>query len=521
MSSITYNNLVDTHAHLQYGELYDDRKNIIERARNVGVKKIIVVGTNFEDSKIGLELCDEFENLYYSVGVHPNECSKIDEDYIKNARSEIKNNCSTINTDKWKKTFLEQTKVIWYEPQDLGKDNVNAIEIFSRLNVGKIPLTNSELIRALFLIQSKDSAASELNDFKLASEWDDIERHLHDEAFWNFITLGKPFRKDYPNLIEFLFDIIEVKSANDSNSHQTYSTFAMYDGWLNAKGENKKRVNDLWQEVKNVYYRLQEWFLDNALYHSIGFIRLNNLKSLNDLFKMADESKQSDLILKLKEIIAEKMPSEDDDIKNLFYGDDGLKKVLLLHNVASYERKNERFPFAKYTSQSWDIEHVHARADNVSEDQREGFMEMWIKYLENYPQKGATGDDVECLEKLKEKYKTENDKKGLFEKFRDVCEKLDPTENNISNLVLLDRGTNRSYKNDPFPMKRKEILRREKEGKLFISLCTRNVFTKCYSLHDDISLGIWDKIDQEAYCDDIVETIKNYLPSKDQLPSSK
>jgi len=52
--------------------------------------------------------------------------------------------------------------------------------------------------------------------------------------------------------------------------------------------------------------------------------------------------------------------------------------------------------------------------------------------------------------------------------------------NDLSNLVLLDAETNRSYKNAVFPVKRKIIIAREKEG-TFVPICTRNVFMKYYS----------------------------------------
>ena len=53
-------------------------------------------------------------------------------------------------------------------------------------------------------------------------------------------------------------------------------------------------------------------------------------------------------------------------------------------------------------------------------------------------------------------------------------------EDNIGNLVLLDQGTNRGYKNAFFPVKRKWIHRREREG-IYVLPCTRNVFSKNYS----------------------------------------
>src|SRR5690606_9686925 len=40
---------------------------------------------------------------------------------------------------------LEQVDIIWYEI----KDDSNPIDVFTRINIGKIPLTNSELVKAI------------------------------------------------------------------------------------------------------------------------------------------------------------------------------------------------------------------------------------------------------------------------------------------------------------------------------------------------------------------------------------
>ena len=53
-------------------------------------------------------------------------------------------------------------------------------------------------------------------------------------------------------------------------------------------------------------------------------------------------------------------------------------------------------------------------------------------------------------------------------------------EQGIGNLTLLDEHTNRSYKNAVFAVKRHRLLTLDQAG-IFVPLCTRNVFLKCYS----------------------------------------
>lgn len=74
-------------------------------------------------------------------------------------------------------------------------------------------------------------------------------------------------------------------------------------------------------------------------------------------------------------------------------------------------------------------------------------------------------------------------------------------------MVLLDSGTNRSYKNAVFPAKRKTIINKEIEG-TFIPVCTKNVFLKYYTPAPE-QMTFWDEKDRTAY----LEVIKNVVYS--------
>lgn len=76
-----------------------------------------------------------------------------------------------------------------------------------------------------------------------------------------------------------------------------------------------------------------------------------------------------------------------------------------------------------------------------------------------------------------------------------------PTEHGIGNLTLLDKGTNRSYKNAVFAVKRKALLALDQSG-IFVPLCTRNVFLKCYSPEAD-NVMFWSQEDRDAYLAEI------------------
>ena len=82
-------------------------------------------------------------------------------------------------------------------------------------------------------------------------------------------------------------------------------------------------------------------------------------------------------------------------------------------------------------------------------------------------------------------------------------------DDNIGNLALLDSSTNREYKNKGFNEKRKEILEKSKKGR-FIPLCTKNVFLKVYT-ENPKNMDLWDNDDKKAYVNEMKNTFTNFI----------
>jgi len=63
--------IIDTHAHLFYDEIVEKMDNVLERALESGVNRIIIPAVDIKSSEKTIELCEKYEMLYGAVGFHP------------------------------------------------------------------------------------------------------------------------------------------------------------------------------------------------------------------------------------------------------------------------------------------------------------------------------------------------------------------------------------------------------------------------------------------------------------------
>ena len=73
--------LIDTHAHLDFPELHSKLDVIIDNAKNQNVLKIITISTNLNKIEKIIKISNDYNNVYFTVGVHPNEVLK-DKNYV-------------------------------------------------------------------------------------------------------------------------------------------------------------------------------------------------------------------------------------------------------------------------------------------------------------------------------------------------------------------------------------------------------------------------------------------------------
>lgn len=405
--------------------------------------------------------------------------------------------------DQLKKTLLDKVKVIWYEVDSVK----NAIEIFTRINMGKIPLTNAELIKALFLNSSNfnyednEKIKIKLKQLEIASEWDTIEYALQNDEMWYFINNSE---QEKPNRIEFIFNLMAEK---DHNTNDEYATFRFF----SDKFKNKKDINENWKEIKQTFQRIEEWFSNRELYHKIGYL-IAVSKEIKDLLRESKNKTKTEFKNFLNDEIKSKVKSEN-NINELEFGNGIVKNILLLHNVQTMlnlKDESNRFPFNRYKTEKWDIEHIHAIATEVK--LKEEDLKEWLN--NNFVKKEShNNEDLnKQIDNIIEANKINDIEDNTINQIIEYV--LGKPDNGIQNLCLLDRGTNRSYKNDSFKLKRKKIIEQEKAG-VFIPVCTKNVFMKYYSENVE-SFDLWNADNKKNYISDIENVLKDYLHNNEQ-----
>jgi len=83
--------LIETHAHLDYPDFANDFDDVLRRATEAGVTRIITIGTSVESSRRVVDLAEKYPNVFAVIGVHPTYAQQAEEDVITPLRELAKN----------------------------------------------------------------------------------------------------------------------------------------------------------------------------------------------------------------------------------------------------------------------------------------------------------------------------------------------------------------------------------------------------------------------------------------------
>lgn len=408
------------------------------------------------------------------------------------------------------KYFDENVKIIWYEVDE----SEDAIALFTRLNIGKIPLTSAELVKAMFLSRDNNSDMDREKQEEISLQWDNIEKELHNNSFWYFLT--NHANADYQTRIDLILDLISNKPTDNK---EKYFTFFYFD----ELKQNKKQ-SEIWKGIQHTFLILKDWYEDHELYHKIGYLIASKTKSLLNIFLLAEGKTKGQFKSELNSCI-KKSITISTNYSELSYERATdyarISKLLLLFNIESVRQNGEQtqwFPFDKFKFQSagkvvWSLEHIHAQQSEGMQKQDD-----WKEWLRLHIPSIMSLNE-ENAELIKEMEKACNKQRLERQEFEDIQQKViqklsehGNTEyiHSIANLALLNTSDNAALNNSTFDVKRNAIIEMDKKGQ-YIPFCTKMVFLKYYTPSVSNQLHFWGQPDRVAYIKAINNTLKDYL----------
>lgn len=446
----------------------------------------------------------------------------------------------------------ENVRIIWY-PIDKSFSNNKEFDFFMHMNSGKIQLTDSELVKALFLHDIKRGKDIEktLVQTAMAEEWNLMETKLREPSFWYFIA----GRSEMPDCaMDYLIEIHYKSHISETSKYAKYPypAFAWLEDEMNGNLEgdikNKKTLPDLWKELRKTFAIISGWFENTETYNLIGhLLTVNQPKSrlvfLLKEFRKKKMRKDRFISYLWNEAITKIIPEDDrknilqDNVKELriyeYRFDDHTKpkvfELLTLINIAIYTigGMRRKFEFESYNNPDtpWNIEHISPQnpKDNKS--------------LKNFIEKASKESDLpQEYQKLYDKLIEQNliSSKNpydenvfrLEEEISEIRRKILPFDEDevmkLGNLTLLTEHNNKSIGNKFFFEKRQVLKRKQAEGH-YIPQLTQNVFTKWYSTKPHSPL-LWEDTDRTDYLQGIANILKEillYINAKNQQNESE
>mgnify|MGYP003309029256 CR=1 FL=1 len=78
--------MLDSHCHLDDAAIYEDRKQVVEEAKEAGVSLMVTIGCDLESSKKAVAIAHEFDGVYAAVGFHPQNLENISDEALDEIR---------------------------------------------------------------------------------------------------------------------------------------------------------------------------------------------------------------------------------------------------------------------------------------------------------------------------------------------------------------------------------------------------------------------------------------------------
>jgi len=384
---------------------------------------------------------------------------------------------------------------------------VNSVEahiqsetVFKNLNSNKVPLSETELIKALVITRiDRAGATAERKGFKEVMEsrlnlgrlWDEMSRWANKPEINSFYFEG---RADGMYQLLLLTALCLGGKENELGAIK-HSTGLLLFNFYNQYAD----IGQVYTTLKDVQAALTDWYADVSTYNLIGYCRFvkgsgNNI--LTFLKNCWNCRTKPALQRFLGESKAKLLPTQD--LSTLRYGqDDNHIHAVLLHLSVFVKGKPIRFSFHEFITEKWSLEHIFPQSPEGKEavldsDQRTAVKEMI----------GASLD--ETLAQILNKAKRNDDEKQLYYRALQNESRL----NSIGNMCLLTSGDNSSNGCMFFKEKRRNVLRLLQQGS-FVPQHTFDVFSKMMRQLQSDDLSTWTAVDIDHHREHIFQLISN------------
>ena len=403
----------------------------------------------------------------------------------------------------------------------------NSETVFANLNSGRVLLTDIELLKADILINitqneinktlsgkrdddriSRQVAINEMRT-KYGWMWDEMELWISQPEVLNWIS-PKKNQKDHPtNKLKLLFGLFLSPIEDET----------LYGAYCRQKKKEGLRLTDekLWFDICNAFETIKDWYLDNELYHWVGFLiaskeekeRFSQLTKLYCETYLKESTGRQALKNKLKAMaMAEYGKSNTIDIENvldeLTYGDPNhrhkINNFLLLLNCLEIAGHNldfnsgRRYRFDLHNSEQWSLEHIFPQ-NPKGKDINKDYIDKIKDYFDNLEK---TDDELKI--KFNDFYNMLLGEKGNItdnqkERIKKFVQEL--SLHGMNNMALLSKEINSSLGNGLFHDKREKIFNLIAYG-AFIPPLTSKLFSKTFPGAITTSL-YWTPQDTKSY----------------------
>ena len=414
--------------------------------------------------------------------------------------------------------LFESVRVIWYEaPQDL-----NSTTLFTRLNVGRIPLTDAELVKALLLLRSRGGPGRTDRAHELAAQWDSIERDLRHPDLWAFVADTRA--DDCPTRITLLLDTLA--GGPRGRERPRFHTFDTLRQRMEATSPEV-----VWNQVVDMHALVLGWFENCDYYHKIGYLVASE-HHFGELVELAVGRTKSSFEAELDARISDTLDLSPSGVTALSYDTEAhkekCKRLLLLMNVETVrhvEHSTERYSFRLHREEAWSLEHIHAQqAESLTKaEQWEEWLRLHREALVDLPSVDQARRD-KLIAKI-DAVEGQIDRENFQDLARDVTAIFTLAEasvhsvHSVTNLALLSSGDNSALGNAVFEVKRRRILDLDRKG-AYLPICTRQVFLKYYTDAGAQQVHFWSAQDRESYLQAMIHpergVLSRYLKPEDR-----